>query len=95
MNKQKIFDKLAVIRENLRGITPEDSIWDCLEDIESEIVELMEEISGISWNKVREDLNETLESHSAIINLEDDGEEVSDLGNDIISVFKKHYYGGG
>lgn len=46
----------------------------------------------INWNKVREDLNETLESYSSIINLEDD-KEISALGNDIISVFKKHYFG--
>jgi len=46
MNEQKILDKLAVIRENIKAI-PESEQIPLLEDIESEIVELMNEISGL------------------------------------------------
>jgi len=48
--------------------------------------------SNINWNKVREDLNATLESYASIIDLEE-MDEVSALGNDIISIFKEYYYG--
>jgi len=44
---------------------------------------------NINWNKIREDLNTTLESYTSIIDLEE-MDEVSALGNDIISVMKDH-----
>lgn len=79
-----------------------DFFYDVIQDISDESTEWSEAFtkefdrtwneSEINWNKIRENLNEVLESYALIIDLKE-MDKVSDLGNDIISVFKKHYYG--